>query len=75
MRGPPEVPPAFVADIPAVPCPSHLSAYCSLLPKGGIGGAGDGYWRLKLDLRSPYGFATVKFLPVYGLFYIAYSNH
>jgi hypothetical protein len=36
--------------------------------KGRHSRCGDGYCRLKLDLRSPYGFATVKFLPVLGTF-------
>jgi hypothetical protein len=64
---PPEVPPAFVADIPVVPCravPPHRQPY-SITANGRHSRCMDGYCRLKLDLRSHYGFVAVKFLPSY----------
>jgi hypothetical protein len=70
MRGPPEVPPAFVADIPFLSCRRLLSAFFTSTAKGRHRRCGNGYCRLKLALATLRS-AAVKFLPCYGTFCFA----
>jgi hypothetical protein len=48
-RGPPEVPPAFIADIPFLSCRRLLPAFFTSTAKGRHSRCGDGYCRLKLE--------------------------
>jgi hypothetical protein len=71
--GPPGGSPRIHRGHPFLVVPHLLPAFFTSTAKGRHSRCGDGYCKLKLDLRLPYGFVSVKFLPSYGTFCFSHS--